>query len=253
MKYLFLALSVCFSLLCIGVFYSTLAFFEQRKPVKTAVRVIAQTGPIKEGLKTDCLAELLDLSFDRPKCLSSEKVEEVLRKSPCIQKVSASYPNPETLYIDYILRNPIFALIDLDNTALDLEGYLFPLTPYFTPKKLPELYLGLKEIPPFEKPLQGKEIALATDLYRLLKEEIGRIDLSRIDETSLGKKEIVVILKLSNGMRHILRLSTTRYKEELDNYQALRSTLREGDFTIDLRIPQLGYVTQLTDERAYFQ
>ncbi|MDJ0651543.1 MAG: hypothetical protein QNJ27_00800 [Simkaniaceae bacterium] len=248
MKYIRFVVLVCFSLLCVGAFYYTLSYFEQRGPERIQIKVIAQTGPIKEGLKTDFLAELLDLSVDRPKYLSAEEVEEVLRKSPCIKNVSASYLNAETLYVDYTLRNPVFALIDFENTALDLEGHLFPLTPYFTPKKLPEFYLGLKEILPFEKPLQGKELALATELYHLLKSAIDRIDLSHINESSLGKREIVVVLRLSNDAKHILRLSTKRYKEELLNYQLLKSTVQEGDFIVDLRVPKLAYVTQLKEE-----
>lgn len=248
MKYVRFVLLVCFSLLCIGAFYYTLSYFEQRKPVRTPIKVIAQTGPIKEGLKTDFLAELLDLSVDHPKCLSTEEVEEVLEKSPLIKNVSASFLNSETLYVDYTLRNPVFVLIDLENVALDLEGHLFPLNPYFTPKKLPELYLGLKEIIPFEKPLQGKEMALATDLYDLLKDGIDRIDLSHINESSLGKREIVVVLKLPNDTRHILRLSTKSYKEELLDYQSLKSTIEAGDFIVDLRVPELAYITQLKDK-----
>ncbi|MCB1072564.1 MAG: hypothetical protein KDK96_05605 [Chlamydiia bacterium] len=248
MKYVRFVCLVFFALLCIGAFYYTLSHFEQRKPAKTPIKVIAQTGPIKEGLKTDYLAEILDLSIDNPQHLSVEEVEKVLEKSPLIKKVSASYLNSETLYIDYTLRNPVFALIDLENTALDLEGHLFPLNPYFTPKKLPELYLGLKEIISFEKSLSGKEMALATHLYHLLKEEIKRIDLSHINESSLGKREIVVILELPNGAKHILRLSTKRYQEELLDYQSLKTAVQEGDFIIDLRVPELAYVTHLTQK-----
>ncbi|MDN3509304.1 MAG: hypothetical protein P0S93_04740 [Candidatus Neptunochlamydia sp.] len=252
MKYVRFVLLVCFSLLCIGTFYYTLSYFEQRKPVRTPIKVIAQTGSIKEGLKTDFLAELLDLSVDNPKHLSTEEVEEILERSPLIKKVSASYLNSETLYVDYTLRHPVFALIDIENAALDLEGYLFPLNPYFTPKKLPELYLGLKEIILFGESLQGKEMALATELYHLLKGEINRIDLSHINESSLGKKEIVVVLELPNSSaRHILRLSTKRYQEELHDYQALQSTVQGGDFIIDLRVSDLAYVTQLKDDTIY--
>lgn len=245
---LFRGLILVFSaLLCIGAFYYTLSYFEKREPVRTPIKVIAQTGPIKEGLKTDFLAEILGLSVDKPICLSLEEVEEVLEKNPLIKKVSASYLNPETLYIDYTLRKPVFALIDFENTALDLEGRLFPLNPYFTPKKLPELYLGLKEIIPFEKSLEGEELALARHLYHLLKGEINRIDLSHISESSLGKREIIVTLKLPNEAKHILRLSTKRYREELCDYRSLKRVVSEGNFVIDLRVPELAYLTHLKE------
>lgn len=91
-------------------------------------------------------------------------------------------------------------------------------------------------------------MALATDLYDLLKDGIDRIDLSHINESSLGKREIVVVLKLPNDTRHILRLSTKSYKEELLDYQSLKSTIEAGDFIVDLRVPELAYITQLKDK-----
>ena len=249
MKYVRPLMLVSFALLCIGAFYFTLSYFERRAPLKTPIKVIAQTGPIKEGLKTDYLAEILDLSINNPKCLDINEVEKIIEKSPLIKKVSASYLNPETLYIDYTLRNPIFALIDLENMALDLEGYLFPLNPYFTPKKLPELYLGLKEMISFDKPLTGKEMILATHLYSLFKEKIIRIDLSRINESSLGKREIIIILKSPKKVTHILRLSPKRYEEQLENYRIFKKVIQDQELIIDLRVPELAYLIPITRDK----
>ncbi|QVL58252.1 MAG: hypothetical protein KFB93_04005 [Simkaniaceae bacterium] len=242
MKYIRPLMLVCFALLCIGSFYFTLSYFEQRKPLKTPIRIIAQTGPIKEGLKTDYLAEILDLSINDPKYLDVDEVEKIIGKSPLIKKVSASYLNSETLYIDYTLRNPTFALIDLENTALDFDGHLFPLSPYFTPKKLPELYLGLKEVVSFDEPLKGRKMILAIDLYNLLKEEIKRIDLSHLNEKSLGKREIVIILEYAENVTHTLRLSPKRYKEELDHYLDFKKNVQDQGLIIDLRVPDLAYI-----------
>ncbi len=243
MKYLRPILLVCFSLLCIGSFYFTLSYFENREPPKVPIKIIAQTGPLKEGLKTDYLAEVLDLSANQPKNLEVDEVEKILRESPLIKKVSASYLSPNTLYIDYTLRSPTFALIDLENLALDVEGYLFPLRPYFTPKKLPELYLGLKAIPPWNHPLDEKEVALANNLHTLLGREVKRIDLSHIEEKSLGKREIVVILEYSGGIFHTLRLSPKRYEEEIKRYRAFSGKVQDQGLIIDLRVPKLAYIT----------
>lgn len=245
MKYIRSFSLVFFAFLCIGAFYYTLSYFEQRKPAQTPIKVIAQTGPIKEGLKTDYLAEILGLSIDDPKYLDVEDVEQALKENPLIKSVSASYLNSETLYIDYTLRKPLFALMDLENTALDQDGHLFPLNPYFTPKKLPELCLGLEEIIPFNKPLKGEEIALAADLYRLLKRDVKRIDLSQISKSSLGKREIIVILELPNEVKHTLRLSTKNYENQLVDYQILRPAIQEKDLIIDLRVPELAYITSI--------
>lgn len=250
MKYIRPLMLVFFALFCIGLFYFTLSYFEHRKPQKTPIRMIAQTGPIKEGLKTDCLAEILDLSVNNPKFLEVDEVERLIEKSPLIKKVSASYLNPETLYIDYTLRNPIFALIDFENIALDLEGHLFPLSPYFTPKKLPELYLGLKEALSFNEPLKRRELILATHLYELFRGGIKRIDLSHIDEKSLGKREIVVILEYPEKVQHTLRLSTKRYKEELKHYQSVKEKIQDQGLIIDLRVPKLAYITSVEEKAS---
>ncbi len=248
MRYVRPILLVCFSLLCIGSFYFTLSYFESRELPKVPIKIIAQTGPLKEGLKTDYLAEILELSANQPKSMEIEEVETILRESPLIKKVSASYLSPDTLYIDYTLRSPTFALIDLENVALDLEGYLFPLSPYFTPKKLPELYLGLIEVPPWSLPLRREEVALANHLYALLGKRVKRIDLSRSNENSLGRREMIVILEYPGGICHTLRLSPKRYEEELRNYQRFQKKVQDQRLIIDLRVPHLAYVaTQAPD------
>ena len=111
-----------------------------------ACRIIAivQTGPEKEALKTAYLAELLNLSVDKPTqlyALNLKKAEERLLASPLIASVELKRIPPGTLYIDYTVRKPIAWLADYNNTALDAGGYLFPAAPFFTPKQLPEIYL----------------------------------------------------------------------------------------------------------------
>ena len=65
--------------------------------------------------------------------------------SPLIKKASIKKIPPGTLYIEYQMRVPLAYLGDYTNTALDEEGYLFPFSPFFTPKKLPIIYLGLQQ------------------------------------------------------------------------------------------------------------
>ena len=242
MKYIPPLMVIWFAFLCIAICYVVFSHFEQRVWIQSPIRWIAQTGPIKEGLKTDYFAEILDLSIDHPKYLDIEEVKEILGKNPLIKTVSSSYVNRETLYIDYTLRSPTFTLIDLYNVAVDLEGYLFPFHPYFTPKKLPELCLGLKEIIPFGTSIEQESIVLIKDIYHRLEGTMKRIDLSHIDEKSLGKREIIVIVELANMINHTLRLSVTRYREGLNNYQFLKTLFQKEEVTIDLRIPNLAYI-----------
>ncbi len=41
------------------------------------------------------------------------------------------------------MRTPYAYIGEFANTAIDKEGYLFPFRPFFTPKNLPILYIGL--------------------------------------------------------------------------------------------------------------
>ncbi|MBF5059190.1 cell division protein FtsQ/DivIB [Candidatus Neptunochlamydia vexilliferae] len=205
-------------------FYKTLSYVKE-KPCQEPITTIVQTGPLKEGLKTDHLAEILHLSIDKPRSITPEAAEKLLLKHPLIKKVAVSLLNPQTLYIDYTLRSPLFTLIDYENRAVDEEGKVFPIRPYLTPKNLPELSLGESDLYP-----------LALELLDLLGTEVERIDLSRAKDPSLGKREVVVVL--SKG--HTLRLTPRNYHEELERYDALE--LEEG-VVIDLRVPKLAYIT----------
>ncbi|MCP5505771.1 MAG: hypothetical protein H7A38_02685 [Chlamydiales bacterium] len=242
MKTFRVALLVCFSLFCVALFYFSLSTFEKREVPKTTIKTIAQTGPLKEGLKTDYLAELLDLSLDHPQCLELSVVEKRLLESPMIKAVSASYLNPETLYIDYTLRSPKFLLIDLENRALDEEGALFPLTPHFTPKHLPEIYLGLKSLEGLKVSYDDEKKEIAQTLSQMLADTLLRIDLSHVEEPSLGKREIVVIVQ-SGEKKHFLRLPTHEFEAQLKRYLAMREKIQGQELIIDLRVPDLAYLT----------
>ncbi|MCB1107004.1 MAG: hypothetical protein KDK76_02790 [Chlamydiia bacterium] len=217
-----------FALLLTFGFYSAFSLFEKEKPHVAPIKAIAQTGPVKEGLKTLYLEELLGLSVDKPKAIHPKEAEKILQQSPLIKSVSVSHLNPETLYIDYTVRTPLFIIGDVENLALDKEGVTFPLNPFFTPKNLPLLYLG--------DSYQESKTHLALSLLDLLKEEVGFIDLSKSDDPSLGKREIVVSIDSD-----LLRLSTKHYAKEIEHYRKLRKHF-DGPLIIDLRIPNLAYV-----------
>jgi len=229
MKLLKPILLVCFALFSTLGFYATLSYFERQKPPPSPIKAIAQTGPLKDALKTDYLAELLDLSVDHPRPITVEETEKILLESPCIKEVDVSLLNPETLFIDYTLRTPQFILGDVENLALDKHGVMFPLTPFYTPKRLPVLYLG-------EEYFEEKK-GIATHLLELFGDEVTMIDVSKSFEKSLGKREIVIALG-----SHLLRLTPKRYLEELAHYQKIRVKMGTDPLIIDLRVPSLAYI-----------
>jgi hypothetical protein len=228
-----------------------------RDPKYRVTRII-QTGPQKEALSTLCLAEIMGLSSDFPIPLSAfnvEQAEKRLSACPVIEKASVSLEKPNTIYVDYLTRHPVAWLYDYVNIGLDEKGCCFPVTPFFSPKNLPEIYLGLfaQHPPPpplvWNQPLQEERLKLALSILRLFsaKEYCGlftirRIDVSSAFAESCGQRQIVLSIeetcKKKHGERDIhltqplfLRLSVKGISQELGNYLSLRQKLWD---TIDL-------------------
>ena len=113
------------------------------------LETIIQTGDKKEALKTVYLAELMGLSYDRPSnyyTFDTKEAEMKLCKSPFIKSAIVKKLKPKTIYVDYTVREPIAWVGDYENVAIDREGRIFPVFPFFSPKKLPKIFLHL---PPF--------------------------------------------------------------------------------------------------------
>ena len=228
-------LLVCFALLLTCGFYAALSYFECRPKQNADIKVIAQTGPLKEGLKTQCLEELLNLSCDKPSSITAAQAKKRLLKTSFIKEAEVSFLNPETLYIDYTLRVPVFILGDYENLSMDEEKEVFPLSPYYTPKNLPTLYLGVGQ--------KKEKENVAFHLLSMLEDDIKFIDVSKWGEERLGKREIV----LGIG-KHLLRLNTKTYEKELVQYGKIREKIQDEEVIIDLRIQDLAYISrQKTD------
>jgi len=253
--------SVCATLsMCFGGYWAW-SKYHQNKILDEKYRVVSivQTGPEKEALKTAYLAELLGLSADRPVSLYSidcREVEKKLLSSPLIKSAVVKRMPPATIYIDYEVRKPIATLADYKNIAIDREGYLFPFASFFSPKEIPEIYLGL---PPFGAeadamgrkggqwlvPLQNSFIALAIDVYRFLEGcpwregfRLKRIDVSNAFAPSLGQREIVLFTEEEWVIRNkdgecscvfpkILRITPKNFQQQLSNFFILRRNMEE--------------------------
>jgi len=246
--------------------YNGLKFYLKHLAVKAtdaryAISSIVQTGPQKEALKTDYLAELIGLSVDRPvnaHCFDVKKAEERLMGSPLIREASVKIVPPAGIYIDYTVRQPIAWVQDFENTAIDRDGYLFPVRPFLTPKVLPEIYLGLapfgqtpsepdRPVAVWGSPLAGKYIDLVMSLLKIAADprvseflHVQRMDVSDAFHESYGQRQIVLFLEdqcvLSQGGRSVvfllpklLRLTTKNYAQELGNYLKLRVQLLQQE------------------------
>ena len=97
---------------------------------------IVQTGSNKEPLKSIYLAQLMGLSCDKPTSFHRfdvKKAKKNLLKSPVIKDAHVDLITPSSVYVEYKVREPVDMLYDYANRAIDEEGYLFPLHPFFTP------------------------------------------------------------------------------------------------------------------------
>lgn len=237
------------------------------------ILAIVQTSTEKENLNTAYFAELLNLSVDQPTNIyrfNKNVGLSKLAKSPLLKKAVIKKIYPGTIQIHYVLRVPVAFLADYANVAIDKDGVAIPFKPFFTPKILPEIYLGLQEEPDEQflgSRIQTKEAKLALKLLdylivHLVSDEttLKRIDVSTSYASSFGQKQIVIVVedtieKMKNGNPIIthylrtLRLSSTGYKEEIKAYLVLREHLLEKDLAkdfkvIDLRIPDLALLSK---------
>lgn len=247
------------------------------------ISTIIQTGPEKEALKTAYLAELMGISVDRPVSIyrfDPKRARTQLLKSPVIKTAQVKILKPNTLFVDYTVRKPYVWLADFDNVALDEEGYPLPIFPFFTPKKLPEFYVGLapfglyaedseKGAALWGKPLRSPYIHLAFEILKIFERppcsdllQLKRIDVSEAFADSYGRRCIVLILHDEISERNkvytasrILRLSEKNYLRQMGNYLQLRQKLLEKDrerisagasalpvTIVDLRLTDLAYI-----------
>lgn len=256
-----------------SVFFSLHFFFKWQKEYRAQprffIKTLVQTGPKKNALTSEYLAELMGLSVDQPTNIfefNEKTAEEALKSSPVIKEANVRRIKPNTIYIDYVMREPKAWLYEYENTAIDEEGYLFPVYPFFSPKELPELHLGLFPfmVPPknsdlpvgkWHIPLSGKYVSLGLDLLKQTQGlNVLRIDASKAYAPTLGSREIVLYFEdeiiLKNDQKEhlcifprLVRLSTKNYKKELHYYRELRTEMLANE--------KKGLA--LADEAPYFQ
>ena len=257
----FLIGSTCLTL---ALFFGTWALLQRgsknrKNDPRFRLSAIVQTGPECEALKTSYLAELLGLAADCPQSLYGFNLKEGMSKllrCPLIAKASLKRMPPDALYVDYTVRQPVAKLGDYENIGLDREGYLFPLVPFFSPKELPEIYLGLPSFGAgeddqgrrgglWQTPMDNRHLRLAFEILQSFdgapwKEglRVKRIDVSNAFHSSLGQREIVLLTDeelshIKDGVEvvfhlpKILRLAPKHYPQQLANFLTLRRSMLE--------------------------
>jgi hypothetical protein len=235
---------------CFGVY--TYLWEARRDDPRYHIASIVQTGAEKEALKTSYLEEILGLSKENGQNLyrlDLKSAANQLLACPLMEEVSLKRIPPGTLYIDYTVRSPCAFLGDAANTAMDAKGVLFPFHPFFSPKKLPILVLGVgKEDLIWGKKIENSKYLLAFEVLKELERrknqiQVVKIDVSKADAESLGKRQIVAIVNnREKGIEHTLILNGERYAEGIERYETLLNLTLDSFQVVDLRLDQLAYL-----------
>ena len=192
----------------------------------------------REVFRPGYLEELFDLSTDRPTNCYAFDVDAARRKLIGLSVVRGAMVKvlpPHTVYVECTLRVPIAYLGNFTNTLIDSEGVTFPADPFFTPKRLPEFYLDLKDETCFARAVAVTE-KLAGQGTR-----VKLVDLSQMNTACCGRREVVVIVEWES-VNHLLRLDSDDWEDGIKRYQLLKHTLK-GNFTVDLRLPRMAFLS----------
>ena len=269
-----------FFIIFIVFILSIYIFFKKNNKEITYITKIIHTHCGHESLDGNYLAQILDLSIDKPiKTSDFDKsiYETKIKNSPIIKNAFIKLIKPDSIYIFYEIRQPIAMIYDYDNLAIDSEGYIFPIFPFLSPKYLPNIYLSMKDSELiWNKSIMNKNIEMAFQIINYFSKKNTSSNLTYIDVSnsffeSYGKRETIIflqeqIVKNYNGKNVYftfpiyLRLFYKNYQEQLDNYLILKnkilkdyekqianiSTIETYVYfdakTIDLRLDKLAFI-----------
>lgn len=223
------------------IFFQHVRSEKRSRDERYTVVAIEQRCRSKDALNGIYLAELLELSVDKPLnfyLFQTKEAEKKLLACPAVKKAQVKVFKPGVVFVDYELRAPVAIVADYKNMGIDNEQNPFPLTPYFTQKNIPQLHLGVPV--QWGVPVEGREIALALEIVELSKSGLfpSSYALCMVDVKSSFKssatQEVVVLLEQKLGQEsklhvqsYLLRMLRRNYKESLRNFFALQETFQK--------------------------
>ncbi len=236
--YIFAVTVVIFGIAFLAMVYYFHIKESQKQDPAFNLAYIEQQGE----LPTAYLVELMGLSQDESLNLHEFDLSEIEKKmceSPLIKNAVVSKIFPNACFLDYSMRKPVVRLSDWENAALDEEGVMVPIHPFFKMDKLPVVTLGAYKRAGWGKKIKSPRTRLALDLIKHLSfNEIDRIDVSRIELPSFGSREIVIVLE-----KKIVRLSPDDWENGWSNFQQMEQMLpRDEHVVVDLRIKDLAFI-----------
>lgn len=229
------------------------------------ITTLKQHTTTPHALPSNMLEELIGLSKDWPTYLTSFNTQAALQRlksSPFIKKADIKKISPNTIYVDYVLRQPVASLAGYSHAAFDDDGVVYPLDFSQENTLLPEIVLDTTDQQiNWGQRLSSKNFTQALAVLDLLKKgsqlqplTVERIDVSRIESLSAGQREILVVLN-ENGisdqpLKIFLRLSIEHYEKGLENFwilyrheKSMKEEFASTDTIVDLRVPQLAFLS----------
>lgn len=228
----------------VGLYFYQAKRWERLQNPDFVITTLVQTRGSKEGLRSEYLEQILGLSADKPQNLYSYSLEEGQKKllaHPLIREAHIAKIYPNSLFVDYALREPIAIDIDWENCGIDEEGHRFMMRPFLTPKRVPKVYFGShdEQLPLF------KEIKATLD--QIPGTHLERIDLSRLTD-GWGRREIDIELSQTKGAKqftYFLRVPTKGWADALQRYERLlMKGMLNGGGIIDLRVDELALIKE---------
>ncbi len=223
---------------------------EKMRDEKYVITTLIQTGPIKEALPSIYLAELLQLSMDKPQnyfAFDEDLAEKALLNCPVIQKAKVKKIKPDSVHVDYEVFVPIALVGDSLNLAIDEQGVIFPIEPFFSPKRLPEIYFGSLDVDREKFELALAILSFFDKRAQFEGSVVKMIDVSNALQESFGKREVVITL-VENDKTWYLRLTPHKFPEELNNFVNLRTLALAGSGhkkVVDLRLSKAAYIEEI--------
>lgn len=154
--------------------------------------------------------------------LDINKISSKLKQFPIFKQIDAEFTSQGSLLVSYELRTPIYRLNDFSNCGVDVEGRLMPLVPFYSPKNLPFLYLGLDDV----KWEQSQSVDFANQIVDFFNQngldrlEIIMIDLSRLKSPLKSHREVIVTVRFLDKI-HYLRINANFLNKALSRYASL--------------------------------
>lgn len=202
----------------------------------------------------DVLQKQLALTEEERQDLGKIRIKEVRRRlleASAIRTGSIKKLYPDTLVVEYALRKPMFCIGDISNFAVDEDGVVFALSPYFPALTLPILYMPLQGSLTKEglSALFEKELLLFKKLVRVAQRLGGlgffvkEIDACQAHAPGVFYREILVRVarKGRSGLLSV-RLPVEGTFVALDRLGLIEKKFPEYCGTIDLRFENVAYL-----------